>query len=42
LGKIAGDALATAWDRRSAPVTARPEDAAAIWRNLRRESITRP
>jgi hypothetical protein len=41
LARIAGEALATAWERRSAPVTARPEEAAAIWRNLRRESITR-
>jgi hypothetical protein len=33
------DALAAAWDRRSVPVTARPVEAAAIWRNLRRENI---
>jgi len=31
--------LATAWLSRSVPVIARPEEAAEIWRNLRRESI---
>ena len=35
------EALATAWLSRSVPVMARPEETAAIWRNLRRLSITR-
>jgi hypothetical protein len=40
LGRIMLDALATAWERRSVPVTARPEKAAAIWRNRRRDSTS--
>jgi hypothetical protein len=41
LAETVVEALATARLSSSAPVTARPVEAAAIWRNLRRGSITR-
>jgi hypothetical protein len=36
-----GQDAVQAWLNRSAPVMARPVEAAAIWRNLRRGSIRR-